>query len=92
MNNDDTFHDELTAHLATQVHPLPHPHSYVFGYKSREARLRDFGLTDLPQPTRPLSHPGPVTMYERNRWMGRVLDWLPFVVGFAVFAWWALHD
>ena len=25
MNNDQNYHDELTAHLSTQVHPKPHP-------------------------------------------------------------------
>lgn len=74
MNNDDTYHDELTAHLAAQEHPQPHPKRYDHGYiKYDDMRLRDFGVA-RPAPAR--KHPGPITMHEPR------VDW----VGWALFA------
>lgn len=66
MNNDDTYHDELTAHLAACEHPQPHPKRYDHGYiKYDDMRLRDFGLA-APQRKSDLKHPGPITMHERG--------------------------
>lgn len=90
MNNDDTYHDELTAHLAAQEHPQPHPKRYDHGYiKYDDMRLRDFGV-QRPAPLRkthcadcnrtqckgPCSRksPGPITMHEPR------VDWLAWAM------------
>ncbi len=109
MNTEDTYHSELTAHLAAQEFPQPHPKRYDHGYAVTDMRLRDFGLTtvpkdqpfiippdfglplysqrraELPQPTRPF------TDYLRTRMLNRLIEWSPFVAGFAMFAWWLLE-
>ncbi len=88
MNTEDTYHSELTAHLAAQEFPQPHPKRYDHGYTVTDMRLRDFGLpkaSELPQPTRPF------TDYQRTRMLNRMIEWSPFVAGFAMFAWWLLE-
>ncbi len=87
MNNDDTYHDELTAHLAAQEHPQPHPKRYDHGYTVQDMRLRDFGL-QRPAPAA-RKHPGPITMHEpRVDWIGWVLAGGTLLAGvFAAVAW-----
>lgn len=50
MNNNDTFHDELSAHLAMQEHPLAHPPKYDHGYVRRDMFI--------PEPTKPFKDDG----------------------------------
>lgn len=78
MNN-DTYHDDLTAHLAAQEHPQPHPKRYDHGYISHDMRLRDFGLATPEAPQKPVrKSPGPITMHEpRVDWLG----WVMFATG-----------
>lgn len=92
MNNQDTYHDELTAHLAAQEQPLPHPKRYDHGYTVQDMRLRDFGLA-TQQPAKCCTgacnqgrqcvhpkrkHPGPITMHEPRA------DWLAIALVVAV--------
>ena len=52
MNNKDTFHDELTAHLACQSAPLPYPKRFDHGYVRRDMFL--------PEPTKPITIDPPI--------------------------------
>ena len=90
MNNDDTYHDELTAHLAAQAHPQPCPPRYDHGYIRRDdMRLRDFGLA-RPAPAR--QSPGPITMHEpRSDWLGWALLLGVALLGVGGFAGWMLY-
>ncbi|HET8695571.1 MAG TPA: hypothetical protein VFM33_12935 [Aquabacterium sp.] len=89
MNNDDAFHDELTAHLAAQEHPQPHPKRYDHGYiKYDDMRLRDFGLAK-PNPAK---NPGPITMHEPSTdWLGWALLIGAVVLSVGGFAGWMLY-
>lgn len=50
MNDKDNFHDELTAHLAVQEHPMPCPPKYDHGYARRDMFI--------PEPTKPFKDDG----------------------------------
>lgn len=50
MNDKDNFHDELTAHLAAQQHPMPYPPKYDHGYVRRDMFI--------PEPTKPFKDDG----------------------------------
>lgn len=86
MNNNDTYHDELTAHLAAQEHPQPHPKRYDHGYMRNDPVMvttidgKQFTVEEWAKikaaPAR--KPPGPITMQEpRVDWMG----WAMFAGG-----------
>jgi hypothetical protein len=96
MNHDSGYHDELTAHLAAQAAPQPHPERYCHGYTSNDPVMlttvdgKQFSVEEWAKinatPSR--KHPGPITMFAPRPWYKRI-NWAVLGAAVVLVAFWS---